>query len=181
MNMNIWIVGALNQLFIKRFLNWNNIFKKIKQSLAKLRSLWKVHFALPILICLNIDFWPDSFAWYDAFSILLVSTKNRFSSFFKKSFRFPENLLQSKVLKTFIISSNCHIKRVDLLNGELFWKFLVPFFRRTYVLSVGFKLKPLRKKTKNKQKDKNQLKFCRKNLLKGQPLIFTIHLMNHLF
>ena len=30
-------------------------------------------------------------------------------------------------------------------NGELFWKSLVPFFRRIYALPVGFKIKPLRK------------------------------------
>ena len=29
----------------------------------------------------------------------------------------------------------------DLSNGTLFWRSLVPFFRRTYALSVGFKVK----------------------------------------
>ena len=33
----------------------------------------------------------------------------------------------------------------QLSNGELFWKSLEPFFRRTYALSVGFKMKSVRK------------------------------------
>ena len=37
-------------------------------------------------------------------------------------------------------------KHADLWNGGLFRKSLVPFFRRTYVLSAGFKIKTLRKK-----------------------------------
>ena len=46
----------------------------------------------------------------------------------------------------------------------------VQFFRRTCTLFVGFKMKPLRKSIYQCQ-DKNKLKFCRKNLLKGA----TIH------
>ena len=35
-------------------------------------------------------------------------------------------------------------KQVNLANRGLFWKSLVSFFRITYALSVGFKMKPLR-------------------------------------
>ena len=39
----------------------------------------------------------------------------------------------------------CFLKNnANLLNGELFQKSLVPFFRGTYALSVGFNMKPLR-------------------------------------
>ena len=71
-------------------------------------------------------------------------------------------------------------KHADLLNGGLIWKSLVPFFRRTYAFSVGFKMKPLRKSVFQCE-DKNQLKFCLKACWKEQPFVFTIHLMNQLF
>ena len=51
-----------------------------------------------------------------------------------------------RVLKSFKISTDCHKKQVDLSNGVLFWKSLVPVFRSFYVLSFGFKVKPLRKR-----------------------------------
>ena len=38
-------------------------------------------------------------------------------------------------------------KHVDLSNGVQFLKSLILFFRRTYALSVDFKMKPLRLKT----------------------------------
>ena len=71
-------------------------------------------------------------------------------------------------------------KHADLLNGGLIRKSLVPFFRRTYAFSVGFKMKPLRKNVFQCE-DKNQLKFCLKACWKVQPFVFTIHLMNQLF
>ena len=37
-------------------------------------------------------------------------------------------------------------KHAYFSNGGLFWKSLVLFFRRTYALSVGFKINPLRKR-----------------------------------
>ena len=47
----------------------------------------------------------------DAFSILMRSTKKRYSSFFVKRFRFLENLFQSyKVLKMFKIFNDRHIQ-----------------------------------------------------------------------
>ena len=36
-------------------------------------------------------------------------------------------------------------KHTDLSNGGLFWKSLALIFRKTYALSVGFKMKPVRK------------------------------------
>ena len=45
MNMDIWVVGTLNQLFIIGFLNWNKILKR-KYLLTKLHSLWEVHFVI---------------------------------------------------------------------------------------------------------------------------------------
>ena len=81
----------------------------------------------------------------DAFLILVFSTKKRCSSFLKKAFVFQKICVKVKVLKTLKISTDCHIKHADPPSGGLFLKSLVPFFRRTYALSVGFKMKPLRK------------------------------------
>ena len=71
-------------------------------------------------------------------------------------------------------------KHADLSDWGLFWKSLVSFFRTTYVLSVGFKMKPLRKSV-FQCLDKNQPKFCPKTCWKEQPFIFTVYLMNRVF
>ena len=64
-------------------------------------------------------------------------------------------------------------KHADLLSGGLFWKSLVLSFRKTYVLSVGFKLK-LPRKSVSLCWDKNQFKFCRKTCWKEQPSLFCL-------
>ena len=104
----------------------------------------------------------------DAFSILVLSTKKRYSSFLRKIFVLQKicfKVIVLKILKTFKISTDCHIKLPDLSNGELFWKSLVPFLGRTYALSVGFKMKPLRKSVFQCY-EKNQPKFYRKTCWK---------------
>ena len=80
-----------------------------------------------------------------AFSILVLSTIKRYSSILKKFLFFRKlasNLFQ--VLKTSKISSDCQIKHSDFSNGGLFWESLVLFFRGSYTLSLGFKMKPIR-------------------------------------
>ena len=48
--------------------------------------------------------------WNDAFSILVLSTKKRYSSFLKKVFVFQKICFKIKAFKTFKISIDCHIK-----------------------------------------------------------------------
>ena len=115
----------------------------------------------------------------DAFSILVLSTKKRYSSFLKKVFVFQKIYFKVKVLKTFKIFTDCHKKHADLTE-DYFWRYLVPFFRRTYALAVCFKMKSL-KKSIFQFLDKNQPIFCRKAYWKEQPFIFTACLMNHTF
>ena len=115
-----------------------------------------------------------------AFSILMLSTKNQNSSFLKKFFVFQKICFKVKVLKAFKIFSDCHIKTCRSLQRRAFWKSPVTLFRRTYILSVGFKIKPLRRSVFQCQ-DKNQPKFCRKICWKEQPFIFTVYLTNHIF
>ena len=46
----------------------------------------------------------------------------------------------SKYWKRLKISLIVTLKHPDLSNGGLFWKSLVPFFKRTYALSFGFRM-----------------------------------------
>ena len=78
----------------------------------------------------------------NTFSVIMFSTKKSCSSFLKKVFAFQKICFKVKVLKTFKIFSDCHIKKhADLSNGGLFGKSLAPFLRKTYALSVGFNMK----------------------------------------
>ena len=54
MNMNIWIGGTSNQLFIRGFRSETKFSKKQSSYLAKLHSLLKVHFALSIPFVLTL-------------------------------------------------------------------------------------------------------------------------------
>ena len=107
-----------------------------------------------------------------AFSILVLQLK-KFSFFQKVCFKV-------KVLKPFIISSDCHKKHVHLSNGALFLKSLVPFSRRTYALSVGFKMKPLSKKAFSCVKTKTSSNFAVK-LVERSNRLFSVYLRNHFF
>ena len=129
-----------------RFLNWHTIFKKIKQLLTKLCPLWYVHFVLTILFVLKLASNMVVLHESNAFSILMPSTNKLYCSFFFKRFLFPRiSVSKLKYWKRSKIPLILTWKQSDLSNGGLFWKSLVPLFRRTYALSVGFKMEPLRK------------------------------------
>ena len=80
------------------------------------------------------------------FSILVPSTKKWYSSFLKKNFVFQKICFKVKVLKTLKIPNDCHIKTCRSLKRRAILKSLVPFFRRTCALSVGFRMERLKKK-----------------------------------
>ena len=131
-------------------------------------------------ICLNIGFWQSSFEskWNGVISILVAATKKRFSSFLKKVSVLQEICFKVKELKTFETFTDCHIKTCWWLKRRA----LVLFFRRNYALSVGFKMKTLRKSVfECLVKTKNQLKFCHKSYWKKQSFIFTACLINQVF
>ena len=114
------------------------------------------------------------------FSILVHSTKRRYSSFLKKVFIFRKICFKVKVLKTLKISSDNHIKACrSLKRSELLWKSAVPVFRRTYAPSVGFKKKPLRQRF-SCVKEKINSNFAVK-LAERSNRSFSVYLMNHLF
>ena len=87
----------------KKFLNWSKIFKKIKKLLAKLSSLWWVHFEVTILFLLTLSSDMKVLYGNDAFSILVLSTKKEYSSFLKNVFVFQKIYFKVKLLKTFKI------------------------------------------------------------------------------
>ena len=88
--------------------------------MGKLRFLRKVNFVLPVLFF--ITFVLDKAVFYGnvAFSIVVVSSKTRFSSLFKKGLVFQKTCCKAKVIKMFKISSDDMPKHVDLFDGGLF-------------------------------------------------------------
>ena len=66
-----------------------------------------------------------------AFSILALSTKKRSSSFLRKVLFFLEICFKFKSIEDIWNFQWFSQKHVDLSNRGLFWKSLVPFFRRT--------------------------------------------------
>ena len=82
----------------------------------------------------------------DVFSILVVSTKKRYSSFLKKVFVFQKIWIKVNVLKTFKIFTDCHIKTCRSLKRRAILKIPSTVFRRIYALSAGLKMKPPKKK-----------------------------------
>ena len=75
-----------------------------------------------------------------------------------------------KVLKSFKISTDYHIKTCRSLKRTAILKIPGTDFRRIYTLSVGFKMKTLKKSV---FQPKNQPKFCGNTCLKEQLFIFT--------
>ena len=94
-------------------------------------------------------------------SILVLSTKKRYSSFLKRVSVFQKIYCKVKVQKSFEIFSDCHIKACQSLKWRAILKIPSTIFRRTYALSVSFKMKPLRKSIFLYQ-EKNQFSFCHK-------------------
>ena len=98
MNMNIWVVSTSKQLFLRGSYTEINIQKS--KGVTGKRLLYE----------------------NDAFSILLLSTKKLCSSFLKKAFVFRKICFKVKVLKTFKISTDCHIKTCRSLKWRAILK-----------------------------------------------------------
>ena len=142
--IRIWTFGLLVHQInsIKELLKLKKNSKKIKYLLAKLHSLWRVHFVVVILFVLTLTSDRAVFNGHDVFSILLVSTK---LWFLRKSLsfsrKFVSNLKYWKRLKLpLTLTWNMPISQTE----SYFEKSLVPFFRRIYAYSVDFKMKTLK-------------------------------------
>ena len=96
--MNIWVFN-IKLTLLRGPKTGTNFPKKIEQLLAKLHSLWQVHFVVAILFVLT--FASDRAVLNgNVFLILAVSTKKQYSSFFIKVFVFQKVCFKIKVLKT---------------------------------------------------------------------------------
>ena len=84
MNVDIWVAGTLNLLFIKGSYAEIKFFKKIKKLVGRLCSLWRVSFVLSILFVLALVF--DKAVLYGnvLFSMEALSSEKWYSSFLKK-------------------------------------------------------------------------------------------------
>ena len=90
--VQIWTFG--NRLFIRDYYSETIFSKKNKVVTGKTPFFVIGQFCSHHFIFLNICFLYGSFVWkWCAFN--LSATKNGYSSFIEKSFRFPENLFQS--------------------------------------------------------------------------------------
>ena len=96
-------------------------------------------------ICLNIDFWQSCFEWKWCVFNFSGFNWNTVLQFFEKGFRFPKICFKVKVLNTFETFTDCHIKSWRSLKRRAILKIPSTIFRRTYALSVGIKMKTLRK------------------------------------
>ena len=110
--VQIWAFGFLVQQI-------NSLWEvlKLKQNFRKNKVVTGKHSVLCLglfyrhhSICLNIGFWYGSFVWQWCVLNLVLSTKNWCSSFLKKVFVFQKICFKAKVLKTFKIFTDCHIK-----------------------------------------------------------------------
>ena len=80
MNMVIWVVCALNQLFIRHCYTQIKFSKKRNKLVAKFRSFWQVHFVNPIPFVWTLA--VDKADFYgNAFLIVVPSTGERYSDF----------------------------------------------------------------------------------------------------
>ena len=120
--LKVWIwtfeklIHKINSLQEVLILEQNFQNKKVGTG-KKLCSLWYIHFALPILFVLTLSSDRAVLCGNVVFLILVLSTKRQYSSFLKKVFVFQKISFKVLVLRTFKISSDSHIKNVDLFNG----------------------------------------------------------------
>ena len=81
-----------------------------------------MHFVLPIFFLLTLSSDIAVLNENDAFSILVLLTKQRYSSFFKKVFVLQKICFKVKVWKTFKTSTDCLIKTCRSLKWRVILK-----------------------------------------------------------
>ena len=140
--MDIWIVGAPNQLFIRGSYTEANFFSKNKVVISKtplfvIGPFWTLHSIFLLLTSdLAVLYGTDC-----VFKLFVLSTKELSSRFLKKALVFQK--ICFKVLKTFKISSDCHMKTCRSLKRRAILKIpcTVEPIRRTYAFLLALKVK----------------------------------------
>ena len=118
----------------------------------------------------------------DAFSILVFSTKKRYSSFLKKVFVFQKICFKVEVLKMFKISTDCYIKTCQSLKRNAILK--VPsteycFLEEPILFLLVLKWNLL-EKAFSSVKTKTNPNFAEKLSERSTHSFFTVYLMNHI-
>ena len=114
--------------FYARFSNPNKIFEKKKEVTAKTPFFVIRRFCTHYSIFLNTLAYDRAvFHGNIAWPILVPSVNKRYSSFFKSICLFQKIFFKDKVLKTFKISSDCHIK-----SGSLKWRAILKIPRTVF-------------------------------------------------
>ena len=88
----------------------------------------QVHFIATILFVLTLASHMAVLYGNDAFSILVLPTKEWHSIFLKKVFVFQKICFKAKVLKMFEILTDCHIKTYRSLKERAILKIRSTFF-----------------------------------------------------
>ena len=134
-NMGIWVIGTSNQLFIRGSWTETNFSRKWnsnwQDSVPCDRFILYSPFCLPWHWLLIWQFCMEMMSFN-----LVLSTKNSIPVFRK---RYSFSLKSVSKLKYWNRSKfpDFHMKHADLANGALFWKSLVPFFRRVHALLLA--------------------------------------------
>ena len=88
--MDIWVIGTSNELFLRGSKTEANFQKKKKVVTGKTPIFVIGYFVVAILFVLKLASDRADLNVNDVFSILVVSTKKRYFSFFKKVFIFQK-------------------------------------------------------------------------------------------
>ena len=117
MNMYIWAIGILNQLFIRDSYSQIKFSKRMKSLFFVISPFGTLH-----SFCLNNSFWQGSFVWKCCAFIPSALNQKAELQFFKKGFSFRKTCFWVKALKMFKISSDCHIKTCRSLKRRTILK-----------------------------------------------------------
>ena len=118
-HLRLWYIKLT---LCKRFLNWNKILC-LKKVVTGKPTFFVIDVFCAYRSILTMAFDMAVLYGNDAFSILVLSTKKWYYSYLKKIFIFQKICFIVKVLKSFQISTDCHIKtcqHANLPNGVLF-------------------------------------------------------------
>ena len=117
---------------VKRFLNWNKVFlfffKKVNTGKGQNSVLCNRFILYSLFSVLTLAFDMAVLYGNDAFSILVLSTKKRYFSSLKKVFVFQKIFFKIRVLKSFKMSTDCHVKTCRSLKRRAILKIPITVF-----------------------------------------------------
>ena len=120
-------------------------FQRNKVATRKTPFLVSEQFCTPNFICLTLNSGSTVLYGHVLFSVLVLTFKKLFPIFLKKVFVLRKICFKVKVLKTFKISTDLHIKACWSLKWRSILKILSTFFlEKSRLFMLTLKCKPLR-------------------------------------